>query len=654
MPLPRVLPYGAWPSPISVEMAVAGARSLSETSFDGPDLYWLEARPEEAGRVVLMRQRPSGSSTDVTPPGFNVRTRVHEYGGGAYTVAGGLVAFSNFDDGRLYLIRDGGAPEALTAAGALRYADLGADRRRERLMCVIEDHALDDHDPVNTLAAVSLRDGAVTTLVEGHDFFSDPRLDASGDRLCWLSWDRPNMPWDGCELWVAQLDEEGAVGGPRLAAGGPDESIVQPTWTPDGSLVFASDRSGWWNLYRWRDGEATLEPLAPMDAECAGPQWVFGLRTFGVQDDGGILLVAKKDGGDRLFALDGRSEPRPMALDAAEIAYLAVQGREATFVSGHPTRPSTVVRLDLASGAATDIHAAETLTVDPSYLSVPEHVEFPTEGGLTAFAYYYPPANPEVTAPADERPPLIVISHGGPTSDASVSLYMRLQFFTSRGFAVVDVDYGGSTGYGREYRRRLNDAWGIVDLDDCTNVAVWLADQGRADRSRLAIRGGSAGGYTTLCALAFRDVFACGSSLFGVGDLEALARDTHKFESRYLDYIVAPYPDRVDIYRERSPIHFVDRISCPVIVFQGADDKVVPQAQADLLVAALEANGLPYAYLLFQGEGHGFRRAENVRRCLEAELSFFGQVMGFEPADAVEHVQVEHLDRWRHERAARL
>ena len=644
----RIAPYGSWPTPISLEMVIAGSRGLAEPWLDGQDLYFLESRPSEAGRIVIMRCTPDGSVADVTPAGFNVRTRAHEYGGGAWTVDAGLVVFSDFPDGHLHRQdAPNDAPRPLTAGIGMRFADLRIERARDRVLAVLEDHSVDDHEPRNAVVAVSLADGSITTLAEGHDFFSDPRIDPAGERLCWLSWDRPRMPWDGTQLWVGRFAADGSVAASQLVAGGPDESVIGPAWAPDGSLVFASDRSGWWNLYRWRAATGAIEALAPMAAEFAGPQWVFGLRSFGFDGSGRVIAVARSAGTDRLLAIEPGSAPLELRVSGSEFDGLTVRGGIAAFVAHQPTQLAAVVRLDLASGASQRVREAGSLAVDPSWLSVPRHIEFPTSGGRTAFAFYYPPTNPDTTAPEGELPPLIVASHGGPTAHTSSGLSLGLQAFTSRGFAVVDVDYGGSTGYGREFRNQLRGAWGVVDLDDCTNVATWLAGEGLADRARLAIRGGSAGGYTTLAALAFRDVFTAGASYFGVGDLEALARDTHKFESRYLDLIVAPYPDEVAIYRERSPIHYVDQIRCPVLVLQGADDMVVPQAQADELVAALSRNAVPYAYLLFPGEGHGFRRAENQLRSRQAELSFYAQVFGFQLADDFEPVEVIGLDGWR-------
>jgi dipeptidyl aminopeptidase/acylaminoacyl peptidase len=573
----------------------------------------------------------------------NVRTRVHEYGGGAYTVADGRIVLSELSSGRL--IVTGGPerePRTLVDDPALRFADMELDLARGRVLAVLEDQRQSAQDPRNLICAVSLEDGALTELAVGRDFYSDPRLDPAGRRLAWLSWDRPNMPWDGSDLWIADVLESGRLGTPFHVAGGPDESIVQPTWAPDGSLVFVSDRTGWWNLYRWRRGASEPTALAPMEAEFAGPQWVFGQRWFDIAADGTIVAAASQEGVDHLHVLRPGEDPREIELDATSVSYVRVMGDAIVCVLGSPVRPSSIARIDLRSDRVERLHEANRLPVDAAWLARPEHIRYPSEGGRTSHAWYYPPTNPDVTRPDDERPPLVVMSHGGPTSSARTTLSLERQAFTSRGFAVVDVDYGGSTGYGRAYRSLLDGAWGLVDVEDCVNAALWLAEQGLADRERLAIRGGSAGGFTTLAALCFRpDVFAAGASYFGVGDLEALELDTHKFESRYSDRLVAPYPERADVYRERSPVHFVDAIRCPVLVLQGADDLVVPKAQADALVEALQRNEVPRAYLLFEGEGHGFRQAANQRRSLEAELSFYAQVFGFELADDIAPLTIE-------------
>jgi dipeptidyl aminopeptidase/acylaminoacyl peptidase len=638
-----ILPYGTWPSPISIDLAVGSARGLSEPIPDGEDIYFLESRPEEVGRVVLLRRTPDGVVRDMAP-GLNVRTRVHEYGGGAYTVRDGCLVFSEFVDNRLMLKRTHDAtPVALVADPALRFADLELDLPRDRVIAVMEDQRESAIEARNLLCAVSLADGAITELTAGRDFYSDPRLSPDGRHLAWLSWEFPQMPWDGTDLWVAPFRDDGRLGTAVHIAGGTEESIAQPRWAPDGSLAFVSDRTDWYNLYRWRPGSVEVEALAPMEAECAGPQWVFGLSDYDIDADGTVVASSFAMGGMRLWAVAPGAPPRDLGVSADEIDYLRVRDGVVTLVGGFATRPRALMTLDRGTGREELLRESSRLAVDPGYLSAPRHVAFPTSGGRTAYAWYYPPTNPDVVAPADEAPPLVVMTHGGPTSQARAALSLERQAFTSRGFAVVDVDYGGSTGYGRAFRDQLREQWGVVDVDDCTNAALWLAEQGLADRRRLAIRGGSAGGYTTLAALCFRDAFTAGTSFYGLGDLEAFTEITHKFESRYMDVLVGPYPQEAERYRERSPDRHAERISCPVLVMQGADDKIVPPSQAEGIVTALARNGLPHAYLRFEGEGHGFRQAVNRQRALEAELSFYAQVWGFELAGDIAPLEVVGL-----------
>ncbi len=636
-----IRPYGAWSSPLSIEMAVAGSVSLREPRLSATDVYWIEGRPQERGRQVIVRWNEADGALDVTPPPFNARTTAHEYGGGSYAVgANGTVYFSNLDDNRIYRQEAGAQPSALTADGPYRYGDLVFDRSRDRLLCIREDHSAKP-EPRDALVGIDITSGATTVLAEGYDFYSTPRPSPDGRMLAWLSWRHPNMPWDATELWAADLDDDGRPTVDWMIAGGGDESVVQPEWAPDGSLVFVSDRTGWWNLYRWRERDGEAVPLMPAEAEFAGPQWVFGLRWYDIASDGTIVAVANGPAGDDLWMIPGEGQAERIAVPDRDIDSVVVGAGRVAFLSAGPRDPRAVVLLDLGSGDRRVLRTAFDLEVDAAFLAEPEAITFPTTGGEVAHALYYPPANPDFGGPAGERPPLVVMSHGGPTSNAGSGLDLGKQVFTSRGFAVVDVNYRGSSGYGREYMRKLDGQWGIADVDDCISAARFLAARGDVDERRMAIRGGSAGGYTTLCALAFHDVFAAGASYFGVGDLAALARDTHKFESRYLDRLVAPYPEGADIYRDRSPIFATDRISCPVIVLQGRNDMVVPIAQAEELVKALGERRIPHTYIVFDGEGHGFRQAANIRRALEAELSFYSQVFNFQIADAIEPVTVE-------------
>lgn len=642
MPDPQVAPYGAWASPITIELLTAKTIGLAGLQLDGNDLYWIESRATEAGRNVLVRRAPDGLIADVTPPPFNVRTRVHEYGGGAALVADGVIYFSHFPDQRLYRVLPGGEPTPLTAEEALRYADAVLDRSRHRLICVCEDHTVPGQEARNYLATVDLTNGLVQPLVTGHDFFAAPRLSPDGSQLAWLTWDHPQMPWDGTELWVAAVHADGTLGPAQLVAGGREESVLQPEWSPEGELYFISDRTGWWNLYRRRGGE--IEPLHSLAAEFGNAPWVFGLSSYAFESAQRLVCSFIQDGRGRLALLDtGTLAFEPLELPYTEFYSLRAAPGAVFFIAGSPTESWGLIQLELATRQLTVVRHGTELTLDPACVSLPQALEFPTTGGATAHAFFYPPRNADFVAPPGERPPLLVFSHGGPTGATSAVLAPRIQYWTSRGFAVLDVDYGGSTGYGRAYRERLKGQWGLVDVDDCINAARYVVAQGWADGARTAIRGGSAGGYTTLCALTFHDFFKAGCSLFGIGDLEALARDTHKFESRYLDGMVGPYPAQRDLYLARSPIHHVDRLNCPLLLLQGADDQVVPPNQAEMMAAAVRAKGLPVACLLFEGEGHGFRRAETIKRALEAELYFYGRVFGFTPADPLEPIPIENL-----------
>lgn len=644
MPEQQVAPYGSWKSPITAEMVARGGVRLGQIVLDGDDIYWNEGRPSEGGRNVIVHRTADGQTVDLTPSPLNVRTRVHEYGGGAYAVDQGTLYFSNFTDGRLYCQERDAAPHAMTPAADLRYADLIVDRHRQRLICVREDHRQVGVEAVNTLVAVPVAGaGESTVLVSGSDFYTTPRLSPDGSHLCWLSWNHPNLPWDGADLWLAGVGDDGALGQPLHVAGGPDESIFDPKWSPDGLLYFVSDRTGWWNLYRQVDGR--IEHLAAMEAEFGTPSWVFALSTYVFVTADRLICRIVEQGQTRLITVEpssGTVTPLPFAHTGIG-ANLHVRGNEIILDAGSPTLPDSILRLDLQTGATEVLRKSRQLTVDPAYLSSPEAIEFPTEEGLTAHAWFYRPTNPQYVAPSGELPPLLVHSHGGPTSAAGAELSLGLQYWTSHGIAVLDVNYGGSAGYGRAYRQRLEGQWGVVDVDDCVNGARYLVERGEVDGNRLMISGGSAGGYTTLCALTFRDVFRAGASHFGIGDLETFVHDTHKFESRYLDRLVGPFPERRDLYYERSAINFTERLSCPVILLQGLEDKIVPPNQAEMMVEALRKKGLPVAYLAFEGEQHGFRKSENIARSLDAELYFYAQVFRFPLGEPIEPVAIENL-----------
>jgi dipeptidyl aminopeptidase/acylaminoacyl peptidase len=639
----QVAPYGSWKSPITSDVIVAEVVTLGGATFEGDDIYWHELRPKEGGRLVVVRRTRDGQTSDVTPMPFNARTRVHEYGGGAYAVAGGTVYFSNYNDQRLYRQAPGAAPRPITPEAALRYADGVIDRRRNLMFCVREDHT-GLVEAVNTLVKLKLDgdEAGGQVIVSGNNFYSSPRLSPDGSRLTWMTWNHPNMPWDGTELWVGEVNPDGSLGRTERVAGGLAESIFQPEWSPDGVLHFISDRTGWWNLYRWRKGN--IEPLCPMEAEFGEPQWVFGMSTYAFESAERIICAYSQRGTYHLASLDTAT----LKLEEIETPYTDIGSVRAApgrvlFNGASPTEPWAIVHLDLAARKFEVLRRSSTIQVDPGYVSTPREIEFPTEGGLTAYAFFYPPRNKDYAASAEETPPLLVLSHGGPTAAVAGVFNPSLQYWTSRGFAVLDVNYGGSTGYGRAYRQRLNGEWGVVDVNDCANGALYLDAQDMADGERLIIRGGSAGGYTTLAALTFRDVFKAGASHFGISDLETMTKDTHKFESRYLDTLVAPYPARRDIYIERSPIYHTHRLSSAMILFQGLEDKIVPPDQSEKMFEAVRAKELPVAYVPFEGEQHGFRKAQNIKRALDAELYFYSKVFKFDLADPVEPVEIENL-----------
>ena len=640
---PKTSPYGSWKSPVSSDLIVSGSVGLSQPIFVDDQVYWIEMRPSEGGRNVIVKRDENGQIGDAIPAGFNARTRVHEYGGGDYAVSNEAIYFSNFSDQRLYVQQPRlNGPQPITPPGEMRYADMVIDRRRNRLICVREDHT-ENGEPRNTIVSLqmdlNLDFGAV--LVRGNDFYASPRVSPDGNQLAWITWNHPNMPWDGTELWMADVGSDGSLTNISLVAGGEDESIVQPEWSPDGKLYFVSDRNGWWNVFRNEDG-VTVN-VFEMNAEFALPHWVFGMSSYAFESETRIVCSYVQNGFSRLAKIElPTGQLEEIDNKYTDISYVRAAKGRALFRAGSPTSVNAIVLMDVADGNTQVLRGANEFKLDAGYLSVPEALEFSTENGETAHGFFYRPKNRDYISPDDELPPLIVKSHGGPTAAASSALSLSNQYWTSRGFAVFDVNYGGSTGYGRSYRERLAGNWGIVDVDDCVNGAKHLVDQGLVDPQRLIITGGSAGGYTTLCALTFRNLFTAGASHYGVSDAEALARDTHKFESRYLDRLFGPYPQERQVYFERSPINFADQLSCPVIFFQGLEDKMVPPNQAEMMVEALRRKGIPVAYVAFPGEQHGFRQAKNIKRSLDAELYFYSWVFGFELAEEVEPVEISN------------
>lgn len=624
-----VHPYGHWPTPVTSELVVAAARLPNGLQVDGTDLWWSEGRPEEDGRTAVLRLGPGGERTEVLPAPWSARSAVHEYGGGAWWVRAGVLWFVDWATQRLHRVEPGGEPVPLTPVPevprGLRYADGSVHPDGRALLCVREEHR-PDGTVQNTIVRLAADEPSVPeVVVAGPDFVSDPRWRPDGGAFCWLEWDQPDMPWDATRLVIQ--DDAGAR--TVVAGAGGRESICQPTWASDGSLWFSSDRTGFWSLHRWTP-EGGVELVVDLREDVGFPQWVFGQRCFALLDDGRVVLVSTRDGVQRLLVRHPTGEVEDGGLGLTSYDQLQPDGAGGVVAIGAtPADEPQVVRIPLDERRGAEVVVPpRDLGLAPAWFPWPEHLTFATAGGATAHALYYPPQHPEVQGPPGERPPLIVLIHGGPTAAARPILQLARVFWTSRGFAVVDVNYRGSTGYGRAYRDLLRGQWGVADVEDCVAVARHLAAEGRVDRERIFIRGGSAGGFTTLAALAFHDVFAGGASHYGVADLGLLAAETHKFEARYLDGLVGPWPEARDVYEARSPIHHLDGIDRPVAVFHGADDAVVPPDQAEAIVEGLRTRGVPVTYVCFEGEGHGFRRAENIRTALDTELAFYHQLLG--------------------------
>jgi dipeptidyl aminopeptidase/acylaminoacyl peptidase len=640
----KLAPFGSWKSPITADSIVADNIGLSSIVLDGTDIYWLESRPQQSGRNVIVRRTADGKITDVTPPAYDVRSRVHEYGGAAYTVTDGKVYFSNNSDNCLYVqdlhSEQSQSVHQLTHDKKKRYADLTVDRLRQRLICVQEEHDSADFEPLNTIVSIDLtKQDELYVMVGGCDFYAAPKLSPDGSKLAWLSWNHPNLPWDGTNLQIANVMNGGYISAPSLIAGGAYEAIFQPQWATDDTLYFVSNRTGWGNLYRWSDGKVTA--IHELAGEFSLPQWVFGMSTYALVGQHRIVCTYSQLGKSHLALINTLSgHLTQLNVPYTDLASIRAEGNLLVCCAASATQSNEVISIDLLTEARSVLKRSSHLTIDPGYLSIPQSIEFPTTDGHQAHAFYYPPTNRDYQPYLGQKPPLLVKSHGGPTAATSSQLNLKTQYWTSRGFAVVDVNYGGSTGYGKAYQRRLDGKWGIVDVDDCTNAALYLVAQGLADGDQLVISGGSAGGYTTLAALTFGTTFKAGASYYGVSDLASLAKDTHKFESRYLDRLVAPYPANAKVYQERSPLAFTNQLSCPIIFFQGLEDKVVPPDQAEMMVDALKAKGIPVAYVTFPTEQHGFRQAANIKRALTGEFYFYAQIFGFEPADEIEPIAI--------------
>jgi dipeptidyl aminopeptidase/acylaminoacyl peptidase len=638
----KIAPYGSWKSPITSDIVASALIGLGQIELEEKDVYWCEMRPSDNGRYVIVKHSPVEGTVDINPPPFNARTRVHEYGGGSYKVLKKEVFFTNFADQRIYKMKHGNNPKPITLETELRHADFEFDTIRERLICVREDHREKGKEAENTIVSMNLDGKKVKTLVYGNDFYSSPRISHEGKYLAWLTWNHPNMPWNKNELWIGKLNPDGSIKEQIRINKNIAESIVQPLWSPDNILYFVSDRNNWWNIYCWKEGE--VKTVYPKEAEFSEPQWIFAQSNYDFMSENKIICSFTQGGQWQIAQMNIETgKLKVIKTPYTYISSLHTTCDKAVFIGGSPEETNSIVRLDLKTLDIEVLRRSSKITVDPEYLSQPRPTEFPTEKGLTAYGIYYKPRNKNYTAPMGTLPPLLVSVHGGPTASASTTFSLKIQFWTSRGFAVFAVNYGGSTGYGREYRKRLHGQWGVVDVDDSVNAAQFLIKLGEVDEKKLAISGGSAGGYTTINSLTFRDTFKAGASYYGISDLETFVKDTHKFESRYLEWLIGCYPEKKDLYYQRSAINFLNQLDVPMIFFQGLDDEIVPPNQAELIVEALRKKGRPVAYLPFEGEQHGFRQAKNIKRSLETELFFYSRIFGFTPADHIEPIEIENL-----------
>jgi dipeptidyl aminopeptidase/acylaminoacyl peptidase len=676
----KTAPYGSWSSPIDPKLLTSSSPSYAYPYRDGENLYWLESRPWENGRSVVVQRNVKGETTDVLPAPLSARSKVHEYGGTPYIVIYDVLYFCLYDDQRIYRLnlKDKKAvPEPITAENKYRYADFCYDKHRNQLICVAENHDNNLKDnPQNSIVAIPL-DGSMslTTLCCGDDFYAYPRLDNTGTQLCWISWNHPNMPWDNTTLWLTELDTNGIPIQPILVAGNSsagdrqasniNEAIFQPQWSPDNQLYFVSDRDNWWNIYCWQP-DVGVENILPLDAEFATPLWVLGMSSYGFCTDSkskSTLVCCYSQNGAWKLGLKAQNAPMTtIESNYTQFSDIYCDSNKVWLVGAAAKISAELIELDISSGQLLSVAKGAPLPFDQQYLSMPNPVSFETmplkaillKSGVLpdnktpdvppiAHGFYYQPCNPDYQGIENTQPPLIVICHGGPTGSTSTALNLKIQYWTSRGFAVLDINYRGSTGYGRDYRQQLHSHWGITDVADVVAGARYLTDQQLVDPNKIAIRGSSAGGYTVLAALCFYDVFKAGACLYGIGDLETLAQDTHKFESRYLDKLIGPYPEKREIYQQRSPINHVNKFDCPVIFFQGLDDKVVPPEQAIMMTQALRDKNLPVAYLPFQGEGHGFRKAGTIKQSLEAELYFYSKIFGFTPEEILPEIHIDNL-----------
>ncbi len=638
----HIKPYGSWKSPVSGTSLTQSSLRLGQLQIDGTKIFWTEGRPAEKGRTALMMRDGGQAPQELSHPDWDVRTRAHEYGGGAFLVDHSRIFYVENHDQQIYEILENGDRQRLTNNPNFRYADMILDSKRHQLFVVGEDHS-NPEAVANMLLRIPLDgEGKQVVVASGHDFYSNPQLSPDGNQLAFLSWDHPNMPWDATQLWLGKLNELGDMNQLHSVAGADEESIFQPLWDPDGTLYFISDRSGWWNIYKYSD--ENIRTVLDLDAEFGLPQWIFGMSTYAVLEPGMLVANYRDLSGSHLVQIDVKQGViDTLAVPYTDLDQVKGVGSLITFIGSTAEKPSAMVSMDVESKTITILRNATETHLKADNISKPELISFEPRAGDTTYAWFYAPKNPLYKAPKDEKPPLIVLSHGGPTAYSPGVFSLIIQYWTTRGYAIVDVNYSGSTGFGRKYRERLNGSWGIRDVEDCSSAAFYLAQRGDVDPDRLIIKGSSAGGYTTLAALTFTDVFKAGASYYGIGDLELLAKDTHKFESRYLDHLVGEYPKEIQTYLDRSPIQHTDQLDCPVIFLQGLDDPVVPPNQAEIMVTALQEKGIPVAYVPFVGESHGFRQASTIVKAIESECYFYSKVFGIEPADSLEAIEIYNL-----------
>lgn len=629
---------GNWISVVSADLIVSDSVSIDETIAFEDALYYIERRPEENGRCVIVKATEQKSS-DILPAPYSARTRVHEYGGGCYCIDTNLLFFVNDSDQDIYLLRDN-LVSRITTEKNRRFADISYDRTHHRLIAVCETH--EDQSTINTIVEINIQTGLITTLINGSDFYASPKINSSCSQISWQSWNHPNMPWDGNQLWLGQIAESGHISKHVHIAGTENISIFQPRWSPDDILYYISDDTGWWHLYRYLDGTKEHEQLTSGDREFGLPQWVFAQSTYAFINKTKIICCYKSQSQSTLatLTLGGTSKLTEVKTQWQDFSSITASNNKIGFIAASgqcfPQLISATINEDKPSALTTAIiKNSSNISISNKYYSIAQPVTFTNRHGNDVHANYYPPTNPDYQVDDDDRPPLIVICHGGPTGQSSIALDPKKQFWTSRGFALLDVNYSGSTGYGKNYRLRLNGKWGKLDVEDCCDAALYAARHGLADNDQLIIRGSSAGGYTVLSALTFEDVFSAGASYYGISELTSLASDTHKFESRYLDRLIGPYPESKKIYEQRSPINFTEQLNCPVIFFQGIEDKVVPKQQAESMFNALKNRDVTVAAQYFEGEQHGFRKAETIKHSLENELSFYQLIFNLKAKDEI-------------------